>query len=95
MKSPLTLQVVGDASNHCELVSYGKAVALYAAADPAIQPELPYFLSAFTYPKTMLTHVEQTGSTRGYAGPCGVPELRFDLDDEDIEEASRNASPTA
>jgi hypothetical protein len=95
MKSPLTLRVVGDASNRRELVPYGKAVALYAAADPAIQPELPSFFGAFTYPKTMLTHVEQTGSTRGYAGTCGVPELRFDLDDEDIEEASRNANHTA
>src|SRR5207248_7591453 len=56
-----------------------------------IQPELPSFLGAFTYPKAMLIHVEQTGSTRGYSGACGVPELRFDLDDEDIEEASRNA----
>ena len=91
MKAPLTLRVVGDASNRRDIVSYGKAVALYAAADPAIQPALPSFLGAFTYPQAMLTHVRQTGSTRGYAGPCGVPELRFDLDDEDIEEASRNA----
>lgn len=91
MKAPLTLRVVGDASNRRDIVSYGKVVALYAAADPAIQPELPSFLGAFTYPRAMKTHFERTGSTRGYVGPCGVPELRFDLDDEDIEEASRNA----
>ena len=57
MKAPLTLRVVGDASNRRDIVSYGKAVALYAAADPAIQPELPSFLGAFTYPTAMLTHV--------------------------------------
>jgi hypothetical protein len=91
MKAPLTLRVVGDTSNRRDIVSYGKVVALYAAADPAIQPELPSFLGAFTFPRAIMTHVQQTGSTRGYAGPCGIPELRFDLDDQDIEQASRNA----
>jgi hypothetical protein len=70
-------------------------VAFYAAADPAVQPELPAFLGAFTFPKAMLAHFLATGSTRGYTGPVGVPELRFDIDDEDIEEACRNASKLA
>jgi hypothetical protein len=91
MKAPLTLRVVGDASNRREIVSNRKAVALYAAADPAVQPELPAFLGAFTYPKAILDHIHATGSTRGYVGPVGVPELRFDIDDEDLEGACRRA----
>jgi hypothetical protein len=95
MKAPLTLRVVGDACNRRDIVSYRKAAALYAAADPAVQPELPAFLGAFTYPKAMMDHVYTTGSTRAYTGPVGVPELRFDIDDEDLETAARNASKLA
>jgi hypothetical protein len=91
MKATLTLRVVGVASNRREIVSYKKAAALYAAADPAIRPELPAFLGAFTYPTAMLAHVQATGSTRDYTGPVGVPELRFDIDDDDLEEAGRKA----
>jgi hypothetical protein len=91
MNAPLTLRVVGDASNRRHIVSNRKAVALYAAADPAVQPELPAFLGIFTYPKAILDHMNSTGSTRGYVGPVGVPELRFDIDDNDLEEACRRA----
>jgi hypothetical protein len=90
MNAALAFRVVGDAANRREIVSYRKAVALYAAADPSVQPELPAFLSAFAYPTAFKQHVDATGSTAGYAGPVAVPSLNFDLDRSDLDVALRD-----
>jgi hypothetical protein len=81
MDTPLTVRVVGDAQNRREVVSYTKAMSLYAIAFPSISPSLPAFLGAFTYPTALQDHVNSHGgSTAGYAGPVGVPALHFDID---------------
>src|SRR5262249_40366823 len=60
----------------------------YADADPVVHPEIPAFLSTFTFPAAMRRHVEATGSTRDYVGPVGVPALRFDVDREGDPDAA-------
>src|SRR5262249_11064681 len=73
-----------------EIVSYRKAALAYAHADPAVQPALPAFLSAFAFPKAFKTHFDATASTAGYAGPVGVPSLNFDIDRADLDAAIRD-----
>jgi hypothetical protein len=91
MIAPLAFRVVGGAENRREVVSYRKAVALYAAADPSVQPELPAYLSAFAFPVAFRKHVESNGgSTAGYAGPVAVPTLNFDVDRGDLDVALRD-----
>jgi hypothetical protein len=80
MRAPLALRVLGTVDGRRDLVSYRKASALYAAADPSVRPAIPAFLSTFTYPPAMRQHVEATGSTKDYVGPVGVPALRWDID---------------
>src|SRR5262249_51731043 len=80
MRATLAFRVLGGADGRRDLVSYRKALARYADADPVVHPEIPAFLSTFTYPAAMRHPVEATGSTRDYNGPVGVPALRFDVD---------------
>ena len=89
--APLGFRVLGGAGNHREVVSYRKASLAYAHADPAVRPELPAYLSAFSYPATFRDHVAATGSTRGHTGPVGVPDLHFDIDRADPAVALRDA----
>jgi hypothetical protein len=91
MNAPLAFRVVGGAENRREIVSYRKATALYAAADPSVQPELPAYLSAFAFPKALRDHVRShDGSTAGYDGPVAVPALNFDIDRADLDVALRD-----
>lgn len=90
--TPLAFRVVGGAENRRDVVSYRKATLAYAHADPAVQPELPAFLSAHALPPAFRDYVaENGGSTKGYAGPVGVPNLNFDLDRDDPAAALRDA----
>jgi hypothetical protein len=91
MRATLAFRVLGSADGRRDLVSYRKALARYADADPVVHPEIPAFLSTFTFPVALRRHVEATGSTRNYVGPVGVPALRFDVDrDGDPDAALRD-----
>jgi hypothetical protein len=87
MTTALAFRVVGSASNRREICDYKESWRLYAAADPAIQPDLPAYLSAFSYPEKLRELVERTGSTAGYSGPVGIPKLHFDIDRPDLATA--------
>ncbi|WP_165249235.1 hypothetical protein [Paludisphaera soli] len=89
--APIGFRVVGATENRREVVSYRKAMLAYCHADPAVQPALPAFLSAFAFPVAFRDHVAATGSTRAYAGPVGVPALNFDLDRTDPAAALSDA----
>jgi hypothetical protein len=92
MNATLAFRVLGSADGRRDLVSYAKAVARYADADPIVHPEIPAFLSSFTYPAAMRHHVETTGSTKSYVGPVGVPAIRWDIDIDDDPDAALNAA---
>jgi hypothetical protein len=89
MNAALAFRVVGSAANRREVVSFRKAMTLYAIADPAVQPELPAYLSAFSYPRSFREYVARNGgSIAGYAGPIGVPDILWDIDrDGDLDGA--------
>jgi hypothetical protein len=89
--APLALRVLGGAANRRVIVSYRKAHLAYAHADPAVQPELPAFLSAFSFPHDIRDHVGTTGSSRNYIGPVGVPYIHIDIDRSDLDLAVRDA----
>lgn len=89
--APIGFRVVGATANRREVVSYTKAHRAYAHADPAVQPALPAFLSAFAFPAALRDHIDATGSTRDYVGPVGVPALNFDIDRADQAAALRDA----
>jgi hypothetical protein len=87
MSAAYGFRVLGSAANPRRLVNFDKVMVAYAQADESILPELPCFLSAFSYPAEFKAHVETTGSTAGYLGPVGVPWLNFDIDRVELEEA--------
>jgi hypothetical protein len=83
MNTPrLGFRVLGSVENRREVVDFDKALAAYASADRSVQPEIPAYLSAFSFPGAIQEHVDKTGSTAGYVGPVGVPALNFDIDAE-------------
>jgi hypothetical protein len=85
MAATLGFRVLGHASNPRELVSYPRAMRLYAAGDESVRPELPAFLSAFSFPAAFREFFDANGgSTAGYTGPIGVPYLHFDVDRDDL-----------
>jgi hypothetical protein len=82
---------MGGTDNARQLVDYGKAFHAYCQADPAARPEIPAYLSAFTFPLAFRRHLESTGSTRDYHGPVGVPSVKWDIDrDGNLDAALRD-----
>jgi hypothetical protein len=85
-------RVVGSKTGRRRLVDAAAAFAAYCACDPRAEPERESYLSAFTYGEDFRRHLEKTGSTKGYSGPCGAPWLWWDIDrEDDPEHALRDA----
>jgi hypothetical protein len=78
---PCGFRVVGPKWGERQPTNAAAALAAYAAVDPIAQPEREAYLSAFTYPKAFLDHVQKTSSTADYTGECMGTYLWFDLDD--------------
>jgi hypothetical protein len=91
MDATYGFRVLGSASNRRVICDYKEALRLYAAADPSTQPNLPAYLSAYSYPAKLRELVEPTGSTAGYSGPIAVPALLFDIDRPDLAIALNDA----
>lgn len=87
IRMPYGFRVVGDATGRRRLVDAGAAIVAYADLDPRAEPEREGYLSAFTFGGEFRRHLDETGSTRGYAGPCWAPFLWFDLDADDLGQA--------
>jgi hypothetical protein len=85
--TPYGFRLLGSTDNTRQLVDYRKAFDAYCHADPAARPEIPAYLSAFTYPVEFKHHLESTGSTRDYRGPVGVPSIKWDLDRNNLDDA--------
>jgi hypothetical protein len=73
-------------------VDAGAALAAYAACDPQAKVEREAYLSAFVFGDDFRRHLKETGSSKGYDGPCWAPWLWFDIDGEgDLDAALRDA----
>ena len=78
-------RVLGSAYSRRRLIDFDAAFRAYAECDPQAEVHRESFLSAFTYGDEFRRHLTETGSTRGYEGPCAAPWLWFDLDGEDLD----------
>lgn len=84
-------RVVGDCTNPRRLVDAGVAFAAHARCDERAELDRECFLSAFQFDDGFRNHLESTGSTKGFGGPCWSPWLRFDIDrDGELQVALEN-----
>src|SRR5262249_29806987 len=84
-------RVLGSATSRRRLINFGAAFAAYAECDDKAEVDREAYLSAFTYGDAFRRHLEATGSTKGYDGPCAAPWLWFDLDGADPDAALGDA----
>jgi hypothetical protein len=84
----LGFRVIGNATTRRRLVDASAALAAYAACDPRAEVEREAYLSAFVFTEEFRRHLAETGSSKGYDGPCWAPWLWFDIDREDDPEAA-------
>ncbi len=89
-------RIVGGCFENRRLVDATAALSAHAAADPRCEPNKECYLSAFRFDDTFRRHLEDNqGSTAGYSGPCWSPWLWFDLDNEELQYAHKDAAALA
>jgi len=81
-------RILGRPTGVRTLVDLPRAYALYASCHSSAKVETQGFLSMFTFGEEFQRHVNSTGSTRNYDGPCWSPFARWDIDREDDLEAA-------
>jgi hypothetical protein len=94
MNAPLRygFRVVGGATKRRRLVDAAAAFAGYADCDANAEVDREAYLSAFWFGGDFRRQLRETGSTRGFDGPCWAPFLWFDIDfPNDPEQALRDA----
>jgi hypothetical protein len=88
----LGFRVLGSKTARRRLVDAAAAFAAYCQCDSRAEVEREAYLSAFTYGEEFRRHLEETGSTKGYAGPCWGPFVWWDIDClDDLERALSDA----
>jgi len=89
---PYGFRIVGDCRNERRLVDAANALAGYAACDQRAEVDHESYLSGDAFRQ----HLERTGSTKGYGGPCWSAWLWFDIDREnDLDAATVDACKLA
>lgn len=88
-------RILGPITARRRLVDAGVAFAAYAACDPRAECDSESYLSAFQYGDDFGVHLDETGSTKGYSGPCWSPWLWFDFDSDELGYAHADAGATA
>ncbi len=88
-------RIVGDIRGERRLVDAAAAFSGYAACDPRAKCEQEAYLSAFQFAADFREHLSATSSTAGFAGPCWSPWLWWDLDNEELQYAHKDAGALA
>ncbi len=73
-------RIVGACDGERRLVDAAAAFAAYCRCDDRARVDSEAYLSAFTYPQAFADWLGQTGSTKGYTGPCWASWLWLDID---------------
>jgi hypothetical protein len=81
----LGFRVLGPATSRRRLIDFDAALTAYAECDNRAELGRESYLSAFTFDDNFRQHLTETGSTRGYDGPCSARTLWFDLDGSDLD----------
>ena len=87
----LGFRVTGSPAEPRKLVDHAAAFQAYAAANPRCELERESYLSLFVFPDEFASYLRQTGSPRGYAGPCWSDRIWFDIDRQTSPEAAEAA----
>lgn len=91
MTARFGFRILGDVSGERRLIDWDVAFNAHCACDARAEVGRESYLSAFTFGDDFRDHLESTGSTRGFAGPCGAAWLWFDLDADDLDRAANDA----
>ena len=90
--APYGFRIVGSCRITRRLVDAAAAFSGYADCDQKAEVNNEAYLSAFRFGEDFRRHLEATGSTKGYKGPCWSPWIYWDIDREDnIEAATKDA----
>jgi hypothetical protein len=76
-------RIVGEVSKRRRLIEAGAAFVAYAACDSKAEVDREAYLSAFWFGADFRDYLKQTGSTKGFNGPCWAPFVWWDIDNED------------
>ncbi|NOT01128.1 MAG: DNA primase [Phycisphaerales bacterium] len=76
-------RVLGDCRQPRRLVDFDRATSGYAACDERCELERESYLSAFRFSDDFAAHLNGSGSTRRFDGPCWADRLWWDIDGED------------
>jgi hypothetical protein len=87
---PFGFRVQGPTTSRRRPIDYNAALTAYAGCDEKAEVGVEAYLSAFQFGNEFLQYVRETGSTRGYDGPCWAPRLPFDFDNEDDLDSALN-----
>jgi hypothetical protein len=85
-------RVLGDCRAPRRLIDAGAALAAYATCDTRAQLDRESYLSAFQFAEGFRAHLNATGSTRDFNGPCWARWLWWDIDAKGDLERARNDS---
>jgi hypothetical protein len=81
-------RVLGSATTRRRLIDFGAAFAACAGCNPTAEVGREAYLSAFAYGDAFRQHLLESGSTKGYDGPCWGPYIWWDIDREDNLDAA-------
>lgn len=87
----LGFRVLGSATSRRRLIDFDAAFVAYAECHPQAEVDREAYLSAYVFTHDFRRHLTETGSTRGYDGPCAAPWVWFDLDAADLDAALHDA----
>lgn len=84
-------RIVGNCTNDRRLIDWPSAFVAYSQCDDRAEVNREAYLSAFCFGDAFANHLNTTGSTKGYVGECGADWLWFDIDRDDIDDATTDA----
>jgi hypothetical protein len=84
-------RIVGNTTNERRLTDWAAAFRGCSECDERAEPKRESYLSAFAFGDDFRRHLAATGSTKGYDGATWATWLWFDIDRDDIEQATRDA----
>jgi len=84
-------RIVGGCYNERRLVDADAAFVAHARCDPKADLESECYLSAFRFGDDFATYLNATGSTKGYTGATWSAWLWFDIDRDELDDATNDA----
>jgi len=88
---PYGFRIVGNTTNERRLTDWAAAFRGCCECDERAEVNRESYLSAFAFGDDFRRHLAAMGSTKGYAGATWATWLWFDIDRDDIDQATRDA----